>query len=388
MRARVSLPRASVWAAAASLAAIVTFLAFGEASHLQRTIAFMLAVASAVPLALAARRSGVATSETPAPPATAMLERMVADLAKRTLAIADSKRTSDLMIGASSVGMLALDEYLRVKPGYATSLESLLPVREVAGRPLLEVMRPLLTSNALLATTLFLPKIFDADVPDEAFATPRELNEVEFMSKAADGSARSRYLRFHFERVRGGDDIRDAFVVIEDVTERARLERDLAQSRVHGARQSAMLDLAVRSTSDRFGAFVACVRALASELGDALRAQDYALVASGKTGELRERLDRVMHVAIELGREAEEIDAKSFVSLAQSLEDATADAKSATSIDGETFLAIVAYGDRILRDLEELVGLRHRLLRMRPTGTTPRREPKTSVADLVTTTQS
>ena len=388
MRARAETMGVIAWVAAASLTAIVTFLAFVEATQTQRTIAFVLAVACAIPIAVAARRSRVSAAEIPPRPATEMLERMVADLAKRTLAIAESKRTSDLMIGASSVGMLALDDDLRVKPGYATSLELLLATHEIAGRSLLEVMRPLLTSNALLTTTLFLPQIFDPDVSDAAFVTPRELDEVEFVARAADGTARSRYLRFHFERVRDREEIRDAFVVIEDVTERARLQRDLAQTRVRGIRQSAMLDLALRTTSDRFGAFVETVRTLASELGDALRAQDYALVTSGKTGELRERLDRVMHVAIELEREAEEIDAESFLSLAQSLEEATADAQSATSIDGETFLAIVAYGDRILCDLDELVGLRHRLLRMRPTGNMPRRESGTSVADLVAATHS
>ena len=388
MRTRAITAGVIAWAAPVSLVSIVTFLAFVEATQMQRTIAFALAVACAIRIAVIARRSRISTAEKLPRPTTEMLERMVADLAKHTLAVAESKRTSDLMIGASSVGMLALDDELRVKPGYATSLESLLATHKIAGRSLLDLMRPLLTSNALLTTTLFLPQVFDADVSDAAFVTPRELDEVEFVAKAADGTARSRYLRFHFERVRDRDEIGDAFVVIEDVTERARLERDLAQSRMRGVRQGAMLDLALQITSERFGDFVENVRALAGQLGDALRAQDYALVTSGKTGELRERLDRVMHVALELGREAEEIDAASFISLAQSLEDATADAQSATSIDGETFLAMVAYGDRILHDLDELVGLRHRLLRMRPTGTTTRREAGISVADLVTATHS
>lgn len=383
MRDRMPRPDALAYAGAVSLVAIVMFLAFADASLILRATAFMLAMICALPIAFVARKRHVAAREEAERPSQEMLMRMVADLAKRTLTIAESKRTADLMIDASSLGMLALDDALRVKPGYAVSIESLLATNEIAGRPFFDVIRPLLTSNALRTTALFLPQLFDVDVLDEVFEAPSDLDEVEFMTRAADGTARSRYLRFHFERVREGDRIRDVFVVIEDVTELARLERELAQSHVQGIRKSALLELSVRMTSERFGAFVSTVRALATELGDALRPQDFALVVNGRTGELRTRLDRVIRIAGDLGLEAESVDGATFLTLAHALEDAAADAQLATAIDGETFLAIVAYQDRLLGDLEELITLRHQLLRMRPSGNVALRDHGSSVAELV-----
>lgn len=384
MRARISPANALAYGGAAFLAAIVTFLAFAEASLALRATAFALAFICAIPIALVTRQRRLSALEEAARPTQEMLMRMVADLAKRTLAVSESKRTADLMIDASALGMLALDNSLRVKRGYATSIESLLATKEIAGRPLLEVIRPLLTSNALRATAIVLPQLFDASVASDVFDAPSDLDEVEFMAKAADGTTRARYLRFRFERVREDDRIRDVFAVIEDVTERVRMERELAQSHVQGIRKSALLELALRMTSERFGTFVTKVRALAGELGDALRPQDFALVVNGRTGELRTRLDRVMRIAGELGVEAESVDGESFVTLARTLDDAAADAQLSTSIDGETFLAIVVYQDRILSDLDELIALRHHLLRIRPNGNTALREPGNSVAGLVT----
>ena len=367
----------------AALVAIVTFLAFAQASLGLRTTAFVFAALCAIPIARSARTRRVSAREEAARPTQEMLTRMVADLAKRTLVIAESKRTAELMIDASSLGMLALDDRLCVKPGYASSIEALLTTKEIAGRPFLDVIRPLLTSSVLRSTALLLPQLFDPSVANDVFDAISELSEVEFMTKAADGTARSRYLRFHFERIRDVGRIRDVLVVIEDVTERVRMKRDFARSQVHGVRQSALLELAIRATSEQFGAFVTTVRALANGLGDALRPADFALVVNGRTGDLRARLDRVKHIAGELGLEAENVAAQSFVTLANELEDAASDAQLATSIDGETFLAIVVFGDRILGDLDELIALRHRLLRMRPSATSASREPRTAVAGLV-----
>ncbi|GAC1441736.1 MAG: hypothetical protein NVS4B5_18010 [Vulcanimicrobiaceae bacterium] len=358
-------------ASAAVALTCVTILAFAPVPVAIRILVYAIALVCGIAIAYAVRER-LNENSVRSNRFDPILERMVADLAKTTVRVSDAKRATESMIESAASGMLALDRSLAIGPTYSREVETLLRTKSIAGRPLLEVLRPLVVGRSVDIVAAMLRKLYDDSVADADLAAANVLDEIEVV-QSTGGEVESRFISFRFERVRVAGAIADVFVFIDDVTDRVRMTNDLAQARQRRDRQHAMLQLTLNTPEDRFAAFATRARSNLKLMATILRPEDYALVLRGLTDELRDRFTRLVRATRDLRLACEDVSYAYFADLASGLERRALDAQALRDIDGDTFLSIVALQGDLRKEFDDTLAFRAELGAIRPLAAPPER---------------
>jgi hypothetical protein len=292
-----------------------------------------------------------------------MLERMVGDLAKSSLRLADDRAGHEIILDAAGHGMFVLGRDLRVKPPFAKELAVMFETGEIAGRSVRELLTPFAGERRLREIDAFLETLFRPDIADDDLAIDHPLQELEIARAASDGHA-ARYLAFSFRRIREDAKIVSVFVSVDDVSDRVRLARELAKSERRRERQQALLLMTTKLSGEQLDGFIIEAQAESRRMTEALRPEDMALATRGHIEILRERLGSLALATERLKKLAHGVGFSYLFEMAGAFERRIAEVRRATYVDGDAFLAIVVMQAELRAEIDELSDFRRRFAKI------------------------
>ncbi|HAW85291.1 MAG TPA: hypothetical protein DCX65_03225 [Spirochaetaceae bacterium] len=113
---------------------------------------------------------------------------------------AEKQQTDDILAGVRE-GIFLLDGELRLGTSHSRYLETIFQGDQLAGRSLLELLKPLLPAQDYSSAADFFDLLLAGAVNPELLAEINPLSEIRCLFPAPDGQAHSKLLRFAFSRL-------------------------------------------------------------------------------------------------------------------------------------------------------------------------------------------
>jgi hypothetical protein len=233
----------------------------------------------------------------------------------------------DLRLGASCSG--ALTELLRLSaPG---------------GRRIEDVLQPLLDPQTLSAALTFLRLLWKDEADEQAIESINPLSQVEVSFADGHGGSELRHLSFAFRRVHGTDAAGDCIVgVVEDVTDRVLLARELDRTTADSDSQAGLLLQQLRLEPLELQAFL-------DDADVAFRKSNAMLTAPGiGQQQLQKKLHGVLRELQTVKAEAASLTLTSFTSRLLRIEDILLALDARASLSGNDFLPVVVGLDELI----------------------------------------
>lgn len=265
------------------------------------------------------------------------------------LAEAARQETEDIL-NTVSEGLLLVRADGTVGTQFSASVRSLLmrPVRP--GADFRQLLRDMLEPARAEEADHFLKLLFDPKVKPVLLRQLDPLREVEVRSP--DGTdKRPRYLTFVFTQVREGAVVKELLVTVFDVTERVRLQRELAATQE--AARGSVDDLLRVLEND-----AALLHDFLFDAREKLAALNLALRDAGRRdGDYRQLVDEAARVLHGIKGEAAALELGAVARQAHLMEDALAPLRGRKDVAGEDLIPVVFELSRVQDQVERL----HRL---------------------------
>ncbi len=155
--------------------------------------------------------------------------------------LAKSLQMTDTIMGSVAEGLFLLDPDLRIAPKYSAALTGILGEADLGGSDFLERLKRITPAKTHDLTARFLKLLFNPAKTDSVVGKINPLKEVEAAFPDEHGQLQPKFLAFSFERIREGDEVRQAMVTVSDVTAKVELAHELAESKQRMERQAELL---------------------------------------------------------------------------------------------------------------------------------------------------
>ncbi len=204
-----------------------------------------------------------------------MVGRLRANTESLQLANRDLERSlvmTDTILGTVREGLFLLNRELAVEPRYSTALESILGAENLAGASFLDLLRRIAPGKTYGLAERFLKLLFNPAKNDGVVGKINPLQELEAVFPGKGGQLERKYLSFTFDRIREGEEIRQAMVTVTDVTSRVELARQLKASQQRMERQAELLLSVMHVEPQMLSDFIASAHSELERVNSLLRA--------------------------------------------------------------------------------------------------------------------
>jgi hypothetical protein len=278
-------------------------------------------------------------------------------------------------------GFFLIRRDLRLGASCSGALTELLRLAAPAGRRIEDVLQPLLDSQTLAAAVTFLRLLWKDEANEQAIASINPLSQVEVCFDSAHGGSERRYLSFAFRRVHGTDPAADCIVgVVDDVTERVLLARELDRTTADSDSQATLLMQQLRLDP-------AALQTFLDDADIAFRKSNAMLTAPGiGQQQLQKKLHGVLRELQAVRAEATTLALESFAPRLQRIEDTLLALRAKASLSGNDFLPVVVGLDELIshaattRAIQAHIASLHSPL---PAAARPAREPAGSSGSIM-----
>lgn len=197
------------------------------------------------------------------------LSRLRASDAQVALA---QKATDDIMKTVNE-GLFLVDKDFVIDGQYSAKLATLLTQETIAGRTLIELLRPMISAKDLENAQLFIEQLYNSWVVEELIQDLNPLKEVLVSYIDKDGVSQTKFLSFNFSRVVNSDteQIEKVFVSVGDVTQAVQLQRQMAQNQQAHDRQIEMISYLLTVDNQQIRRFIAETRQRIERMNNALK---------------------------------------------------------------------------------------------------------------------
>jgi hypothetical protein len=240
-------------------------------------------------------------------------------------------------------GFFLIRRDLRLGASCSGALTELLRMAAPAGRHFEDVLRPLLDAHTLAATLTFLRLLWKDEANEQAIVSINPLSQVEVSFISAHGGSEQRYLSFAFRRVHATDPAGDCIVgVVDDVTERVLLARELDRTTADSDSQATLLLQQLRLEPAALEAFL-------DGADTAFRKSNAMLTAPGiGQQQLQKKLHGVLRELQAVKADAATLTLESFTPRLQRIEDTLLALCAKASLSGNDFLPVVVGLDELI----------------------------------------
>jgi len=168
-------------------------------------------------------------------------------------------------------GLFLLGADGRIGSQFSTSLSKILHREVRAGEDFFEILKDRVPDATLQNARRYVELLFSSRVRERLVGDLNPLNRVEALVEKPDGSHETRYLDMHFNRVLVDGKISHLLVTVADITERVRLEQELAAAGRRAKTESELLMSILRIESADLNAFLAQTEKSLLEVNDLLK---------------------------------------------------------------------------------------------------------------------
>ena len=287
------------------------------------------------------------------------LESIAGSLAARLAATENARLETEALLFASPLPLLVIDAAYQIKASYSARLQAFFRLPSLRDENFLNILRRVLPEPRFRVARDYLAGLFDPERGEAELVVANPLEEVEIMLLDSDAASVPRTLSFAFRRVGGGPAIERVLVVVNDVTERLRRERQSRIADATKAKQLEMLSEIVGVRPEIVAGFISAAREELRGIEGALRIGD--LPVETRSGAFRERAGEILRRARAIKRCASQAGLPYFERCAAVYEHKVEEIEAREPLGGDDFLGLVMEQSAFRAELDDLQNVRMRL---------------------------
>ncbi len=279
-------------------------------------------------------------------------------LESKNAELAQSLQMTDTIMGSVAEGLFLLDPELKIAPKYSAALRQILGADELGGGDFLELLQKITPAKTHDLTVRFLKLLFNPTKTDSVVAKINPLKEIEAAFPDEHGQLQPKFLAFSFERIREGDEIRQAMVTVSDVTAKVALARELAESKQRMERQAELLLSIMHVEPEMLRDFIEGAHAELERANSILRAGRAEGQGPAERQAVYRRLaDQVFQSVHTIKGTAAMLRIDYFAQSAHRFESKLAELKARPTLEGNDFVPIVLELSELVDSLTEVRGV-------------------------------
>ncbi len=279
--------------------------------------------------------------------------------------LADALRQTADILGTVKDGLFLLDEKMRIGATHSASVERLFKRSELAGISFEELLKPLVPEKTLQTAQRFVEVLWSERTRENLVKSINPLQEVEVTFEGAGGQQETRWLEFDFHRVKTDGKLVNLLVSVNDVTQRVRLARELAESREKAQSQVDTLLGVLHVNPQQLRSFLGDSDAAMKMVNAMLREP------AREEAAFRRKLDSIFRQIHAIKGEAAALGLGTVESRAHEFEDALKDLRERPALSGGDFLPLVVKLDDLFTHLASINDLVSRLAQLNFVSGTP-----------------
>jgi two-component system, chemotaxis family, sensor kinase CheA len=264
------------------------------------------------------------------------------------------KETTEILQNVNE-GLFLVDEHMIIGSQHSAQLSEILGTEEIAGQSFQFLLETMVSEKDAETARGFIELLFDKKIKEKLIGDLNPLNLVEVNIAQASGGFLTKHLQFSFARAHQGSQISHVLVTVQDVTEKIRLEKALAESRKHSESQIEMLTSLLHTHPSLLQEFISNSYACYNRINNILRqpAKTTALVREKATGIFRE-----IH---NFKGEAASLKLEYFETQAHAIEDTLAELRVKPDLTGNDYLPLTVQLENLISYTQQVQQLTEKL---------------------------
>jgi hypothetical protein len=289
----------------------------------------------------------------------AELEGVNDSLAARLAATENARRETEALLFASPSPLLIIDAAYQIQASYSARLQAFFRLPSLRDENFLNILRRVLPEPRFRVARDYLATLFDARRSEADVIAKNPLEEVEIMVLDSDAASLPHVLSFAFRRIADGGTIERVLVVVDDVTESLRRNRQMRIADATKAKQFDMLSDIVGLRPEVVAGFASAAHEELRGVDAALRAGDVPLAV--RANAFRERVGEILRRVRAIKRCAAQAGIPYFERCAATYERKVQEIEGRDPLGGDDFLGLVMEQSAFRAELDDLQTLRMRL---------------------------
>ncbi|HEV7670482.1 MAG TPA: HAMP domain-containing protein [Thermoanaerobaculia bacterium] len=282
-----------------------------------------------------------------------------------------SLQMTDTIMGSVAEGLFLLEPDLSIAPKYSAALRGILGERELGGADFLDLLRRITPAKTHDLTVRFLKLLFNPAKTDSVVGKINPLKEIEASFPDEHGQLQPKFLAFSFERIREGEELRQAMVTVSDVTAKVALARELAESKQRMERQAELLLSIMHVEPEMLSDFIEGAHAELERANAILRAGRAEGQGPAERQAVYRRLaDQVFQSVHAIKGTAAMLRIDYFAQSAHRFEDKLAELRRRPVLEGNDFVPVVLDLSELVDSLAEVRGVIQRFGEVQKSGET------------------
>jgi HAMP domain-containing protein/HPt (histidine-containing phosphotransfer) domain-containing protein len=290
-------------------------------------------------------------------------------LEKTNAELGRSLQMTDTIMGSVAEGLFLLDPDLKIAPKYSAALSGILGEKELGGGDFLELLKRITPAKTHDLTVRFLKLLFNPAKTDSVVGKINPLKEIEAAFPDEHGQLQPKFLAFSFERVREGDEVRQAMVTVSDITSKVELAKELAESKQRMERQAELLLSIMHVEPEMLRDFIEGAHAELERANAILRAGRAEGQGPAERQAVYRRLaDQVFQSVHTIKGTAAMLRIDYFAQSAHRFEGKLAELRRRPVLEGNDFVPVVLDLSELVDSLAEVRGVIQRFSEVQKTG--------------------
>jgi two-component system, chemotaxis family, sensor kinase CheA len=281
---------------------------------------------------------------------------------RQAVQLASALRQTADILGTVKDGLFLLDDKARIGATHSASVERLFKRSDLAGISFEELLKPLVPEKTLQTAQRFVEVLWSERTRENLVKSINPLQEVEVNFEGTSGSQETRWLEFDFHRVKSDGKQVNLLVSVNDVTQRVRLARELAESREKAQSQVDTLLGVLHVNPQQLRSFLSDSDAAMKMVNAMMREP------AREEAAFRRKLDSIFRQIHAIKGEAAALGLGTVESRAHEFEDALKDLRERQTLSGGDFLPLVVKLDDLFTHLASINDLVSRLAQLNFVG--------------------
>lgn len=267
----------------------------------------------------------------------------------------EARRETTEIMDTIQEGLFLIDADLRIGTQQSNELSAILPVGDITGKGLDEIIKDMVNETDLTNTRRFVNQLFNKRVKENLLDDLNPLSQVKIAIKTNDAGLINRYLRFKFNRVYEDKQIVRVLVTVSDITEAVNLQEQLEYERRHNLEQTEMLIKVLHVDQDLLSGFIRRTSQVTQKVNQLLKS------SGSSQSQLRNKLNDIFREVHSFKGEASALEFDSFVSIAEEAEEKLKELRNRPQLVGNDFMGVTVVLDRLIGLNEEIERTKNKL---------------------------
>jgi signal transduction histidine kinase len=280
-----------------------------------------------------------------------ILFHFIGELKRNDKALESARKETTDILNTVNEGLFLLDKDLLVGSQHSARLSKMFGDKAISNQAFSDLIGDLVKPKDLETAQRFIGLLFRPDIKSNLIHDLNPLNEVEINLPDHDGGYTTLHLSFQFNRVMLDGELHNILVTVNDITEKVKLTRQLAEEKQRSEQQLEMLTSILHTNPNTLKRFIQGAFDTFGRINNLLKDQSKSDVA------LKRKLNDIFVEAHNFKGEASARGLETFTDYAHNFEADIFTLKNNEKITGNDFLKLTVQLEKMIRHTESVNAL-------------------------------